>query len=51
MRRCLNCWHVNDSLNKRCSQCDFIFNREVSEEEHLAANDRLSSMKERAKEE
>ena len=51
MKRCLNCWHVNDSLNKRCSQCDFIFNREATEEERLDANERLNELRNRAKEE
>ena len=51
MRRCLNCWHVNDSLSKRCSQCEFIFNREASEAERLLANDRVYELKRKNTEE
>lgn len=46
MKRCLNCFHISEATNKRCTQCNHVFMLEATEGEKLAANERLVKMHE-----
>lgn len=50
MKRCLNCWHTNESDLKRCSSCGFLFLEEASIEEKEKKIEEIEKLKEKSKE-
>jgi hypothetical protein len=33
MRRCIQCWHINEGNLNRCNNCNYLFIGEATEEE------------------
>ena len=33
MRRCLNCWNVCEKQFNRCTQCNYLFYKEATEQD------------------
>ena len=50
LKRCLQCFNITDGNLSKCSQCNFIFSQEATEEENQEANDRILKLQEKAKE-
>jgi hypothetical protein len=48
MKRCLQCYHINDGSLTKCAQCNFLLLAEATEKEKLAANDKLERMRHKA---
>jgi len=46
MRRCLNCFYITESTQKRCRQCGYLFIGEATEKEKLAHNNKIMKLQE-----
>ena len=50
MKRCLQCFKVNDPSFSRCSQCGYLFTSPATKEEVTEANKKLMKLSETAEE-
>ena len=50
MRRCLNCWEISESGNKRCRQCNYLFTGEATDEQNQKGMEKIIKLKELAEE-
>jgi hypothetical protein len=46
MKRCLQCFHICEIQNKRCTQCNYLFIGEATKEEKDQANKKLIKLQE-----
>ena len=51
LKRCLQCWRINENHLKVCGLCGHLFTSEATEQEKQEANDKILNLQEKAKEE
>jgi hypothetical protein len=48
MKKCCQCFHINDGSLRSCAQCGYLLLTEATEQEKQAANDKLEKMRAKA---
>lgn len=47
MKRCVYCWDITDSSEKRCSNCNHLFYRIATEEEQQKSIKKINELREK----